>query len=127
VSKVVLDSSAVLAFLQDEPGREAVEQSLGDAVISTVNLAEVVTKLAAGGEPFEFARLIFDKLGIAVIDFTRDLAEDTGALAARTSAHGLSLGDRACIALARREKLPALTTDRAWQEVDAGVRIDLIR
>jgi ribonuclease VapC len=113
--------------LQAEPGGSIVEQSLGEALISTVNLAEVMTKLLAGGEAFEIARGIFDKLGISIVDFTRDLAEDAGYLVVRTSAQGLSLGDRACMALARREKLPVMTTDRAWQDVDAGVRVNLIR
>jgi len=127
VNSIVLDSSVVLAVLLGEPGASLVEQSLGGAMILTVNLAEVATKQLASGVDLETARQEFDELGIEVVDFTRDLAEDAAVLAASTKALGLSLGDRACIALARRESLPALTADRAWRDVDVGVRIELIR
>ena len=100
---------------------------MDDAVISTVNLAEVMTKLVVGGLTREAARRAFDGLGIAVVDFTRDLAEDAGELVTRTRGFGLSLGDRACLALARRDELRVLTADRAWRDVEVGVRIELIR
>ena len=127
MNRIVVDSSVVLAVLLGEPGASLVEQSLGGAMISTVNLAEVATKQLASGVDLETARQEFDELGIEVVDFTRGLAEDAAALAASIKALGLSLGDRACIALARRENLPALTADRAWRDVDVGVRIELIR
>ena len=127
MTEAVFDSSAVLAALQNESGADVVERSMDDAVISTVNLAEVMTKLAVGGLTRDAARRAFDRLGIAVVDFTRDLAEDVGTMTLQTKGHGLSLGDRACLALARREKLPVLTADRAWRDVDVGVRIELIR
>jgi PIN domain nuclease of toxin-antitoxin system len=127
VSKTVIDSSAVLAYLLNEPGGHLVEQEFGDALISTVNLAEVVTKLLSRGKRLGEVRKDLGELGMAVVDFTRDLAEDTGALIVETAAHGLSLGDRACLALARREKLPVLTADRIWEEINAGVQVELIR
>jgi len=127
MTEAVFDSSAVLAALQNESGADVVERLMDDAVISIVNLAEVMTKLAVGGLTREAARRTFDGLGIAVVDFTRDLAEDVGTMILQTKGHGLSLGDRACLALARREKLPVLTADRAWRDVDVGVRIELIR
>ena len=127
MTETVFDSSAVLAALQNESGADVVERSMDDAVISTVNLAEVMTKLVVGGLTREAARRAFDGLGIAVVDFTRDLAEDAGELVTHTRRFGLSLGDRACLALARREKLPVLTADRTWRDVEVGVRIELIR
>lgn len=127
MSRAVIDSSAVLAFLLKERGATAVEQSLGNALISTVNLAEIVTKQLAHGTSIESARQEFDDLGIKVADFSRELAEDAGALVSATRKQGLSLGDCACLALARRENLPVLTADRAWRDVDAGVRVELIR
>ena len=127
VISAVLDSSAVLAVLLEEPGAELVVPFMGNALISTVNLAEVITKLVAGGGELEAVRQDVEELALTVTDFTRALAEDAGTLVVSTSEYGLSLGDRACLALARRDKLPVLTADRAWRDVEVGVRIELIR
>jgi PIN domain nuclease of toxin-antitoxin system len=127
MTKVVLDSSVVLAYLQNEPGAEIAEYAFGDATMSSVNLTEILTKLMKKGTTLDAALAAFDALRIPVADFTRSLAEDAGALSSVTARLGLSLGDRACLALARRENLPAMTTDRAWKDLDVGVEIELIR
>ncbi len=127
MTKAVLDSSALIAYLRDEPGASVVKDVLGDALISSVNLTEVLTKMVKQGSTIAFAADTFAALEIPVADFTRDLAEDAAEISAETAAYGLSLGDRACLALARREHLPVMTADRAWREVDIGVEIELIR
>ena len=118
MSSWVLDASALLAVLQDEPGKERVLQALDEgALVSTVNLAEAVTKLAFVGTPEAAVRAAVGRLDVEVAGFDEDDALATGLLRPATRAFGLSLGDRACITLARRAGLPALTTDRAWRDV----------
>jgi ribonuclease VapC len=127
MSRVVLDSSALLAYMQNEPGGDQVAKVIPSAVISSVNVAEVVTKMVAGGgDPDSVVRL-FREIDLEIADFTTDLAFNAGALAAHTRQCGLSLGDRACLALARREGAPVLTTDRIWSKLNVGVTIELIR
>ena len=127
MAKTVLDASALLAFIYREPGAERVTGVLGEAAISTVNYSEVVTKLALRNcSP----QRILDELTefeLEVVDFNRALAEDAGLLATATRGQGLSLGDRACLALARRENAVALTADSAWRQVQVGIEIQFIR
>ncbi len=127
MTEIVLDSSVVLAYLLNEPGAEIVENAFGDATMSSVNLAEVLTKLMKNGMSFDAALAAFDALRISVADFTCRHAEDAGELSSITARHGLSLGDRACLALARREKLPVMTADRGWKALQVGVEIVVIR
>jgi ribonuclease VapC len=123
----VLDSSALLAYFNDEPGGVIVADVMGAALISSVNLAEVVTKLVSRGRSLEGAVAAINVIELKVVDFTRSLAEQAGGLVARTRSKGLSLGGRACLALAQREGVPAFTADRAWASLDIGVEIRLIR
>jgi ribonuclease VapC len=127
VASSVLDSSAVLAFVNGEPGAEIVARLIGDSLISTVNFAEVVTKLVERSGSLELAREALAIVDLDLIDFDRDLAENAGGLIARTKLKGLSLGDRACLALAVRERLPAVTGDRGWESLDVGVEVRLFR
>jgi PIN domain nuclease of toxin-antitoxin system len=129
VADVVLDSSAVLALLRNEPGADLVERVIAGSIISAVNLTEIVTKLIERGAPAKDAIMIARGLPFAIAGHDEDLATSAGALWAQTRDLGLSLGDRACLALAARENLPALTADRRWTEVEAevGVRVQLIR
>jgi ribonuclease VapC len=129
MAEAVLDASAVLALLRNEPGAEIVKQLIARSLVCTVNITEVVTKLIERGAPTKDAIMIARALPFAVADYDEMLAASAGAMWAQTRAVGLSLGDRACLALAAREGLPALTTDRRWIEVEAnvGVRIQLIR
>ena len=127
MAKTVLDASALLAFINREPGAERVTVVLGEAAISTVNFSEVVAKLALRNRS---PQRILDELTefeLEVVDFNRALAEDAGLLATATRGQGLSLGDRACLALARRENAVALTADNAWRQVQVGIEIQFIR
>jgi PIN domain nuclease of toxin-antitoxin system len=113
----VLDSSAVLALLFGEPGAERVKQTLPGALLSAVNFAEIVTKLCERGMPQDQARLAIEAIGVEVVDFGIDQACVTGELRNRTRSAGLSLGDRACLALAQQQNLPAITADTAWAQI----------
>ena len=126
MNEAVLDSSAVLAVLQSEPGANLVLATLPGALVSTVNLAEVVTKLTMSGMPAFEARLSVEGLGVDIIEFTLEQAELTGGLRPITAKTGLSLGDRACLALAQTHGATALTTDRSWKKVP-GFDVLLIR
>jgi PIN domain nuclease of toxin-antitoxin system len=127
MAKVVLDTSALLAFVNGEPGGEAVAELIGDAVVSTVNFAEAVTKLVDRGSSLAVARDALAMADYDVADFDREQAETTGALIVRTRPKGLSLGDRACLALALRENAPAVTADRSWSDIDLGVDVRIFR
>jgi ribonuclease VapC len=129
----VLDASAVLAYLNREAGADAVAELLAaGASVSAVNFAEVLSTGADRGvSPKRFiARLtevgILDG-ALSVEPFTAEDASTVGALRLATRSAGLSRGDRACLALARRLDAPAVTADVAWSEVDVGVEIHLIR
>jgi ribonuclease VapC len=127
MSGVVLDSSALLAFIQGEAGGEVVAAVVGDALMSSVNHAEVVTKLVERTGSLDVARAALGMANVDVVDFDRSHAEQAGLLVRHTQPHGLSLGDRACLALAMREAAPALTADRIWGKVALGVEVRLIR
>lgn len=98
-----------------------------DALISSVTLAEVVAKLIDQGRFPEEAEASASVLPFGVAGFDRPLALRAGTLRAATRRLGLSLGDRACLALAERESLPVLTADRLWADLDIGVEVRLIR
>lgn len=119
----VIDASAALAYLFDEAGGAAVGPHLADSLISSVNLSEVVSTLVRRGRD----PLRAHYLGCEVVDFDIDLADQAGRLWDTTAHLGLSLGDRACLALARREGLPVLTGDRAWTRLAIGVDVRLFR
>lgn len=124
----VLDSSAVLAVFRGEPGAAVVLSTLAaGAVMSTVNLAEVVTKLQEGGVPDADIGPMIDKLRISIVDFDQAHAYSTGLLRRQTRAAGLSLGDRACLALAQQLGLPVLTADRSWATLGLPVTVTVIR
>jgi ribonuclease VapC len=123
----VLDASALLALIQAEPGSERVARVLDSAVISAINLAEVVTRLADHGVPGEAIRRQLARLDLGVVPVDEDLAYAAGLLRPATRAFGLSLGDRVCIELARRLAATALTTDRAWVRFEMGVAVELVR
>jgi PIN domain nuclease of toxin-antitoxin system len=128
VSDAVLDASALLALLNGEPGQEVVAQALGGgAVVGAVNFSEVVASLVGAGMPAEAVREALDGLELDVVAFDLTQAYATGLLRSATRDLGLSLGDRACLALAALRQLPALTADRAWASLDVGVAIRVIR
>lgn len=127
MDRALLDSSALLAYLFAEPGADAVKSYLGRAMISAVNLSEVVARLADKGPTENMIRTQLGKLRLSVLDFDEETAYLAGMLREKTKERGLSLGDRACIATALRADLPALTADRQWAELDLGVKVILIR
>ena len=123
----VLDASAVLAWAQDEPGGQRVENVLHAAYLSTVNLSESVAKLVERGVSYRALQLDFSTSGLTLVGFEPGDAYAAAALRAATRRFGLSFGDRACIALALRLGLPLLTSDRAWAKLDLGVPVEVIR
>ena len=123
----ILDASAALAVLQDERGADVVGESLPRALLTSVNASEVIVKLIRYGAAPEVAVGLVRLMDCRIVDVDVDLGLRAGALYARTSHAGLSLGDRICLALAQREGLPVLTADRAWAGLDIGVQIRLIR
>jgi ribonuclease VapC len=127
LSDFVLDASALLALIQAEAGSDRVAEVLGGAVISAVNLAEVVTRLADRGVPGQAIRRQLARLDLGVMPVDEDLAYAAGLLRPATRVLGLSLGDRVCIALARRLGAVALTTDRVWGRLKIGVAVELLR
>lgn len=127
MAKAVLDASAVLAFLRQEPGQALVRQLMPRSLVCAVNLTEIIGKLIERGADAPTALRIASSLPFRVISFGEDLAADAGVLWGRTRPLGLSLGDRACLALAEREKLPAVTSDRRWAEAEVRVTVKLIR
>lgn len=128
MSKVVLDASAVLAVLNNEPGAEKLTpELLSNAACSTVNLAEVYGKLVSEGGDAEEAWE--DALAPVreAIPFTAEHAKTAGGLVPQTRSLGLSLGDRACLALGIAMKAPVYTADKSWRNLKVGVRIHVIR
>ncbi len=124
----VLDASALLALLNGEAGSEQVANVIVDgAAISAVNLAEVVTKLSEIGMPEALIHDVLDLLGLEIIDFDFKQAYQVGLLRPLTRHAGLSLGDRACLALAQQLDLPVLTTDRVWASLAINVTVLVIR
>jgi PIN domain nuclease of toxin-antitoxin system len=129
----VLDASALLVYLRDEPGAARVEGILSEgAAISAVNWAEVLSKLADLGEaPDAVAQKIYSEgwVGPALVihPLTENLALEIARLRPRTRSAGLSIGDRACLALGLALGLPVFTTDRIWSRLRLPVRIHNVR
>ncbi len=125
---VVLDASALLAYLQREQGHAVVEPVLENAAISAVNLSEVLQKAMAAGVATDGLEADLDAVGVRVYAFDADDAACAAELWASTRKLGLSLGDRACLALAKRLHAPAYTADRAWAQVKVpGVTVKTVR
>ena len=125
--QVVLDASAVLALLRAEHGADQVEPALQAALLSTVNATEVAQKISYHGSDGAWALGELRDLGVNLVAFTTEDALAAAALWPHTRTAGLSLADRACLALARRMDCPALTADQAWKDCDLDIEIRLIR
>lgn len=123
----VLDASALLALLNSEPGGEVVAGLLATAVASSVNWSEVLQKALSRQAEVEGLRQDFEALGLEIIPFTAEHAERTAYLRSQTQHLGLSLGDRACLAVAAELGLPAVTADSIWGELTIGVVIQIVR
>ena len=129
MNKVVLDTSAVLAYLFQEPGAEKVALILetGAGLISSVNYAELVGKLIDQGMSSDLIRETLYDLDLNIIDYDEYQAFLTGELRTVSKAFGLSLGDRACLTLGIIKKLPILTADRIWLKVPVQTQVQVIR
>jgi len=128
VGRIVLDASALLAALNGEPGADKLTlELLSTAVISTVNLSEVQTKLINRGLSPDSAWAAALVPVERAIPFTLEQAKAAGSMVAETRAWGLSLGDRACLALGLELQAPVYTADRSWKNLKLGVQIHVIR
>jgi PIN domain nuclease of toxin-antitoxin system len=117
----------VLAVLRVETGASRVVGVLADSIVSSVNLAEVQTKLVDGGMDEEVSWSQIVNMRMRSVPFDDALARKAGALVRSTRPFGLSLGDRACLALAIDRKATVYTADRAWKSLNLGIRIEVIR
>jgi ribonuclease VapC len=125
--KAVLDASALLALIWSEPGSEVITKVIDDAAISAVNWAETISKLKERGIDLAAARPMLGELSLTVVPFDESQAFAAGALRGATTHLGLSIGDRACLALAAALGTAAFTADRAWGKLDAGVEVVVVR
>ncbi len=126
MSKIIFDSSAILALLKMEDGHEVVSGKLDDAIVSSVNFCEVLTVISRKG----FGQEQIIKFVKETFLHTEDFDNEQAIIAASfndVTQNGLSLGDRSCLALAKIKNLPVLTADRAWQLLESGVDVQLIR
>ena len=128
-AEIVLDASAVLAALLEEPGAVRVERALKrGAAMSSVNVAEVAARLSQDGWPSRDVSSVVTEMGIEIIPFDRQTALLSGAYRTSTQRQGLGLGARACLATARSLGVPALTADRSWADLELdGVTVVPIR
>lgn len=129
MSLMALDASALLALLLDEPGAPKVAEHIAEARMSSVNYAEVVSHFIHAGMPPDQVDAMLRPLPMTIVDADQALATLAGRLRSVTADAGLSLGDRFCLALARRDGIPALTADRQWRTVAeaAQVTVSIIR
>jgi ribonuclease VapC len=125
--KIVVDASIILAIFLKEPGVEKAIQRIKGAWCSTVNLTEIITRCVDGKIPALEASDFLSANGIVFAAHDENLARLAAGLRSTTRHKGLSLGDRACLALAIRESATVITTDRAWAELDVGCKIEVIR
>ena len=128
----VVDSSAILAFLNQEPGQDRAREILSEgAVVSTVNQSEIFSKLLESGVPEDEINLIFSYLDLTIVNFIVNFDEqaawETARLRPISKTIGLSLGDRACLGLARQLQLPVATADKIWARLNIGIEIEVIR
>jgi len=123
VTRVALDASALLALLLGEPGGEQVAAALDGALLCSVNLAEVVSHYAKIGASRLDIEAMLRPLPITVVPVDAALSYDAGMLRPFTLPGGLSLGDRYCLALAKREGVPAVTAERRWLDIAAAAGV----
>lgn len=127
MAEMVLDSSAILSVLQAEAGVSSVASAMPRSLVSVANEAEVITVLIRKGKSPEQAVEYVAGLPYRRVDLDAQLAQRAGTLWRDMKPKGLSLGDRCCLALAEREKLPVLTSDRRWAELSFGVEVRFFR
>lgn len=124
---VVLDASALLAVLHKEPGADLVIRHMRGAHVSVVNICEVLTKAAEHGADAVVTLDILNSYGFRTRAFRDADAVAAAMLRPATKHLGLSLGDRACLVLAKFEALPILTSDTQMARAELGIDVRLIR
>lgn len=124
---VVFDSSALLAISFGESGAERAARGLKDGMMSAVNVAEVISRYVDQGASEEEARVSLQAFGLEIRPFDETQAMAAGLMRTATQKLGLSLGDRACLALAVQERATVFTADRTWAALDLEVEVELIR
>ncbi|HBG35135.1 MAG TPA: hypothetical protein DER04_07955 [Holosporales bacterium] len=128
VTEVVIDASALLAFLKgEERALNELEEILPKALISSVNFCEVATILGGLGMPKEIIEEVVEETVGKIVSFDDSQALIAADLRHLTKPYGLSLGDRACLALGLTYKLPVYTADKIWKKIDIDIPIELIR
>jgi ribonuclease VapC len=127
LSKSVLDASALLALVQDEPGAENVRPLIPLAMISAVNYCETVQRLRRGGMPIESVSMILTPLVPDPIAFDKETAYVAASIHEKTRGQGLSFGDCACLALAIMRGVPAVTAEQKWDQCQVDVQVIRIR
>jgi ribonuclease VapC len=123
----VLDASALLALLQEEPGASRIEPLLDGALVSAVNWSEVLQKSMARAVDVAGMAEDLGALGVQIQPFAEKDAEAAARIWVNARRAGLAMGDRACLALAERSGGTAVTTDRAWKRLDIGIQILVVR
>ena len=127
MTRYVYDSSALLAIILGEPGADVASANIANAMVSSVNLAETFSRAEDKGIPVDKTERFLMGKEVRFVDFDSDLARVVGTMRTKTRSRGLSLGDRASIALALRERATIVTADRVWAELDLPCKVELIR
>jgi PIN domain nuclease of toxin-antitoxin system len=123
----VYDSSALLAIILGEPGSDVARANITNAMVCSINLAEIFSRAEDKGIPVSMTEQFLTGKAVRFVDFDAELARSVGAMRAETRSRGLSIGDRACIALALRERATVVTADRVWADLDLPCKVELIR
>ena len=126
MSEIVLDASALLAMLKGERGAAKVASAIAGARISAVSYAEVISHFVHAGMPEREVDAMLGPLPMSIVPFDKALAQLAGRLRVVTSEAGLSLGDRCCLALARRDGLPAWTSDISWKTIAEAAQVKVV-
>lgn len=127
MTNIVLDASALLVLLNEEQGHEIVKNHLSNAIMSSVNYSEVLSILVANKMPLSIAQEVVAGLLVDIVPFDTIQATLAASLRLSTQSLGLSLGDRACLALGKELKCAIVTADKVWNKIDLGIEIILVR
>lgn len=125
--RVVHDASSLLAVAFREPGGEVARAALRGSLVSSINWSEVIQKVQARGKDTKQLAQLYIGLGVTIVPFGLETAERTASLYSETRAYGLSLGDRACLALGLETSREVYTADTRWTEISLEIKVTAIR